>query len=62
MIVIGLPKNMDGSEGPRAQKSHKLADTLRAIVPHSRGAVGRAADDRKRGEHPFGKRHLRQKA
>ena len=28
MIVIGLPKNMDGSEGPRAQKSHKLADTL----------------------------------
>ena len=30
MIVIGLPKNMDGSEGPRAQKSHKLADTLRA--------------------------------
>ena len=33
MIVIGLPKNMDGTEGPRAQKSHKLADTLRAIVP-----------------------------
>ena len=32
-IVLGLPKNMDGSEGPRAQKSHKLADTLRAIVP-----------------------------
>ena len=29
MIVIGLPKNMDGSEGPRAQKSHKLG----AIVP-----------------------------
>ena len=33
MIVVGYPKNMDGSEGPRAQKSHKLADTLRAIVP-----------------------------
>ena len=32
-IVVGLPRNMDGSEGPRAQKSHKLADTLRAIVP-----------------------------
>ena len=32
-FVLGLPKNMDGSEGPRAQKSHKLADTLRAIVP-----------------------------
>ena len=29
-LVLGLPKNMDGSEGPRAQKSHKLADTLRA--------------------------------
>lgn len=33
MIVIGLPRNMDGSEGARAQKSRKLADTLRAIVP-----------------------------
>ena len=32
-VVCGLPRNMDGSEGPRAQKSHKLADTLRAIVP-----------------------------
>lgn len=32
MIVIGLPRNMDGTEGARAQKSHKLADTLRAIV------------------------------
>ncbi|WP_367925416.1 Holliday junction resolvase RuvX [uncultured Ruthenibacterium sp.] len=33
MIVIGLPRNMDGSEGPRAQKCRKLADTLKAIVP-----------------------------
>ena len=32
-FIVGLPRNMDGSEGPRAQKSHKLADTLRAIVP-----------------------------
>lgn len=32
MIVIGLPKNMDGTEGARAEKSHKLADTLRAVV------------------------------
>ena len=33
MILIGLPLNMDGTEGARAQKSRKLADTLRAIVP-----------------------------
>ena len=33
MIVIGLPRNMDGTEGPRAQKCRKLADTLKAIVP-----------------------------
>ncbi|MEG0910184.1 MAG: Holliday junction resolvase RuvX [Ruthenibacterium sp.] len=32
MIVIGLPRNMDGSEGARAQKSHKLADTLKNIL------------------------------
>ena len=33
MVVIGLPKNMDGTEGARAEKSRKLADTLRAILP-----------------------------
>ena len=33
MIVIGLPRNMDGTEGARAQKCRKLADTLKAIVP-----------------------------
>lgn len=33
MIVIGLPKNMDGTEGARAQKSRRLAETLRAAVP-----------------------------
>ncbi|MEG1152949.1 MAG: Holliday junction resolvase RuvX [Ruthenibacterium sp.] len=32
MIVIGLPRNMDGSEGARAQKSHKLADMLKNIL------------------------------
>ncbi|MEG1640786.1 MAG: Holliday junction resolvase RuvX [Ruthenibacterium sp.] len=32
MIVIGLPRNMDGSEGARAKKSHKLVDTLKAIL------------------------------
>ena len=33
MVVIGLPRNMDGTEGARAKKSHKLAETLRAIIP-----------------------------
>ena len=32
MIVIGLPRNMDGSEGARAKKCRRLADTLRAVV------------------------------
>ncbi|MEG0895965.1 MAG: Holliday junction resolvase RuvX [Ruthenibacterium sp.] len=32
MIVVGLPRNMDGSEGARAKKSHKLVDTLKAIL------------------------------
>ena len=27
-IVVGLPKNMDGTEGERAEKSRKLAKTL----------------------------------
>ena len=35
MIVIGLPRNMDGTEGARAKKSRKLADlvSLGAGVP-----------------------------
>lgn len=32
MVVLGLPKNMDGTEGARAKKSHKLAETLRAVL------------------------------
>jgi len=32
MIVIGLPKNMDGTEGARAQKCRRLADLVRAGV------------------------------
>lgn len=28
MLVIGLPKNMDGTEGVRAEKSRKLAEIL----------------------------------
>ena len=30
IIVVGYPKNMDGSAGPRAEKSERLATLLRA--------------------------------
>ena len=29
-LVLGLPKNMDGSEGPRAEKSRAFAELLKA--------------------------------
>lgn len=32
MVVIGLPLNMDGSRGARAQKAEKLAATLRGVL------------------------------
>jgi len=31
-LVLGLPKNMDGSEGPRAEKSRAFAELLRAAT------------------------------
>ena len=33
MVVIGLPRNMDGSEGARAEKCRKVAELLQAIIP-----------------------------
>ena len=30
-IVVGLPRNMDGSEGPRAEKARQFAALLRAL-------------------------------
>ena len=30
VLVLGLPKNMDGTEGPRAQKSRGIAKLLEA--------------------------------
>ena len=30
-VVLGLPRNMDGTEGPRAEKSRALAEELRAL-------------------------------
>lgn len=32
-IVLGLPRNMDGSYGPAAEKSRAFADQLRARLP-----------------------------
>ncbi len=31
-IVVGLPRNMDGSEGPRAQSSRAFADNLQTAT------------------------------
>lgn len=31
-IVVGLPKNMDGSEGPRAQLCREFADALKTAT------------------------------
>lgn len=31
-LVLGYPKNMDGSCGPRAEKTEALADLLRSVV------------------------------
>lgn len=33
MVVVGLPKNMDGSLGPRAQLCDKFARALKALIP-----------------------------
>lgn len=33
MVVVGLPLNMDGSFGPRAQLCDKFARALRALIP-----------------------------
>lgn len=31
-VVIGLPKNMDGTEGKSAQKSHEFAENIKSKV------------------------------
>ena len=32
LLVLGLPKNMDGTEGPRAEKSRAVAELLKAAT------------------------------
>ena len=43
MVVIGLPKNMDGTEGPRAEKAREFAALLREAT----GLEARLWDERR---------------
>ena len=55
-LVLGLPKNMDGSEGARAEKSRAFAALLEADsgleVVLSRRALGRAAQQHRGARDP----------
>ena len=33
IIILGMPRNMDGSYGPAAEKTRVFADSLRAKIP-----------------------------
>ena len=43
LLVLGLPKNMDGSEGPRAEKSREVA----ALLETATGLEVRLWDERR---------------
>ena len=62
-LVCGLPRNMDGTEGSRANKSRRFAQRLAntAGVP-APDFVGRAPHDRFRRRNSGGQRHLRRQA
>ena len=47
-LVIGLPINLDGSEGPRAQSTRAFARNLAARIAVPIALLGRAAFDRRR--------------
>ena len=51
-LVLGLPKNMDGSEGPRAEKSRAFRELLLRGHGPARGALGRAAQQHRGPRHP----------
>ena len=66
-LVLGLPKNMDGSEGPRAEKSRAVAARLTESASHRsdrarRRTLGRAAQQRGGARDPACKRQKRKKA
>ena len=45
-IVLGLPKNMDGTEGPRAEKSRAVAQRLTEATGSCSGMSGAAPSRR----------------
>ena len=56
-LVIGLPVNLDGSEGPRAQSTRAFARNLAAADRFADGVLGRAAFDRRRRARAAGSRY-----
>lgn len=60
-IVLGLPKNMDGTEGPRAEKSRAFAELLRERTGLEVRLWGRAAQQRGGARHPLRQRQAREK-
>lgn len=61
-IVLGHPKNMDGTVGPRAEKCETLAKELEELHRTARCAVGRAPHDGRRTRNPAPQRQKREKA
>ena len=57
-IVVGLPVNMDGSEGPRAQSARDTAARLADALALPRRPLGRAAFHRRRRAPPARRRSL----
>ena len=51
-FVLGLPINMDGSEGPRAQSTRAFARNLARLTELPIALLGRAAVHRRRGARP----------
>lgn len=61
-LVMGFPRNMDGTEGPRAQLYRDFADQVEEVTGLKPIPVGRAEDHRGRPPYPFCGRTERQKA
>jgi len=65
-LLVGLPRNMDGSEGPRAQASHAFAERLRArfpgcaVVLHDESLTTKEAESRLR-EAGYRRNEIRQR-
>ena len=63
-IVVGHPRNMNGSPGPRAQKSESLAECLRALsgLPVALWDERRTSVDARRALHTAGRHGKKNKA